>query len=590
MKTIFWRCTLALIMCGSSLGALADWGTIFAEDFSEFESIYTTTTSFKGWTLDNCYKKKASDQALKITGYAITPSLSGLSGNAQLSFKCAKSSSSDFPFVLVVTIQGGGSFSENNPSETSVEVNVNSTVLSQESLQLYGGTQTSAIKFAAKNNIEPILIDDLVVTGNVENPAPDAPVFSVLEGYYNSAQTVTMSSETEDATIYYTTDGTEPTAESMVYENAIVVSATTTIKAVAIKDGRASNVTTEQYHIGNYLFAKAYTEEPNRYKVVGLNDVYSNIPVGEGNVVALTFRMSARTANKKLVLGVTENYVGGSKHIIQDCELNPTLNEWETQRFVVPIEHDGATLTLTFSDPSDNGNVLIDDVVLMNPPTITLNENADNAATLAAHEGQIVDVSTLRTLRANIWNTLCLPFEVTHELLNTTFGVPTTGMTTFSSYESGVMTFASVAENAVIPAGTPFLLKISQEQVNPTFRAVTIAATEPTAVTKGDVTFQGLFSRRALATDGTDLFLGTDNYLYQPAVGTNTMGGLRAYIHRANNNARISLSMDDGTVAVENHCDATRQPPVAYTLQGQRTAVVHGGVYIVDGRKVVVKK
>ena len=47
---------------------------------------------------------------------------------------------------------------------------------------------------------------------------------------------MTITCETEGATIHYTTDGTEPTAESPVYSEAIAVGETMTIKAIAMKE------------------------------------------------------------------------------------------------------------------------------------------------------------------------------------------------------------------------------------------------------------------------------------------------------------------------------------------------------------------
>ena len=50
-----------------------------------------------------------------------------------------------------------------------------------------------------------------------------------------------MSTETEDAEIFYTVDGTDPSADSTKYTEAIVVSEAVTIKAIAIKEGMESS-------------------------------------------------------------------------------------------------------------------------------------------------------------------------------------------------------------------------------------------------------------------------------------------------------------------------------------------------------------
>lgn len=64
-----------------------------------------------------------------------------------------------------------------------------------------------------------------------------APTFTPAEGTYPVAQNVTLGSTTDDAIIYYTTDGNDPTENSDVYSSPIVVSTTQTIKAMAVKNG-----------------------------------------------------------------------------------------------------------------------------------------------------------------------------------------------------------------------------------------------------------------------------------------------------------------------------------------------------------------
>ncbi len=76
------------------------------------------------------------------------------------------------------------------------------------------------------------------------------PVFTPVEGEYTETQSVTITCATGGATIYYTTDGTEPTSSSTPYTTAIEVSATTTIKAIAVKAGlENSDVATATYTI-----------------------------------------------------------------------------------------------------------------------------------------------------------------------------------------------------------------------------------------------------------------------------------------------------------------------------------------------------
>ncbi len=78
---------------------------------------------------------------------------------------------------------------------------------------------------------------------------PATPTFSVAGGNYESAQSVEISCETVGAKIYYTLDGSKPSSTSTEYSTAIPVSATTTIKAVAIKDDIESTVASATYTI-----------------------------------------------------------------------------------------------------------------------------------------------------------------------------------------------------------------------------------------------------------------------------------------------------------------------------------------------------
>lgn len=63
------------------------------------------------------------------------------------------------------------------------------------------------------------------------------PLSSVPTGTYDADQTVTLTTATNGATIYYTTNGDTPTSSSTRFTTDIDVTSTTTIKAIAVKDG-----------------------------------------------------------------------------------------------------------------------------------------------------------------------------------------------------------------------------------------------------------------------------------------------------------------------------------------------------------------
>lgn len=115
-------------------------------------------------------------------------------------------------------------------------------------------------------------------TLNLIAATPDAPTFSPAAGTYNSNQSVTITSATSGATIYYTTDGSDPTISSTAYNGAISLDGegTTTIKAIAVKNGLSSAVA-----------EATYTIVYDRYYVVGEpNDVFpSGWTIGDAQLM-----------------------------------------------------------------------------------------------------------------------------------------------------------------------------------------------------------------------------------------------------------------------------------------------------------------
>jgi sugar lactone lactonase YvrE len=84
-------------------------------------------------------------------------------------------------------------------------------------------------------------------------PAPAAaPTFSVAGGTYSANQSVTISSTTSGAFIYYTTDGSTPTTSSMFYSGPVTVYETETLQAIAISGTTSvSAVSTAAYVLTN---------------------------------------------------------------------------------------------------------------------------------------------------------------------------------------------------------------------------------------------------------------------------------------------------------------------------------------------------
>ena len=109
----------------------------------------------------------------------------------------------------------------------------------------FGAYSTSNI-----NNADYNFYLDLFVLGGSATQTVATPVFSVASGTYYEDFEVEITCATEGATIYYTNDGTDPTAESMVYGGPIHVDADVTLKAIAMMEGyENSGIATVTYTV-----------------------------------------------------------------------------------------------------------------------------------------------------------------------------------------------------------------------------------------------------------------------------------------------------------------------------------------------------
>lgn len=130
-------------------------------------------------------------------------------------------------------------FETNNSSIATVDANGVVTAKST------AGTATITVK-AVKSDGVTVLATASVAVSVLEYCA--TPVITMEPSIDGKTATVTLSSTTPDATIYYTTDGNDPTASSMLYGSAFSISNGQTVKAIAVKDGYLNSaIATDMY-------------------------------------------------------------------------------------------------------------------------------------------------------------------------------------------------------------------------------------------------------------------------------------------------------------------------------------------------------
>ena len=227
-------------------------------------------------------------------------------------------------------------------------------------------------------------------------------------------------------------------------------------------------------------------------------------------------------------------------------------------------------------------NFFLDDIKVMPVFDVTIDEQADNSSILQKRSGNHVDATLHRTLTAGIWNTLCLPFAVSNTMISNSATIRQ-----LTSVSNGVYNFKTVNN---VPAGEPFLVKVNETVTNPTFTDVVIEAPTPTTKTFGNYGFAGVYSPTQLNVDGTHLFLGTDGYLYAPSdANSNTINGMRAYFVLPSGNARVAFVEDEEAAGITEHNREQIMSDGCYNLIGQPVSSPARGLYIVDGKKTLMK-
>lgn len=139
------------------------------------------------------------------------------------------------------------------------------------------------------------------------------PTFSPAAGTYTGAQSVTLSSTTSGASIYYTTDGSTPTPLSLLYVGAINVEYPQTIKAIAVRPGYANSaVASAAYTVRNTIpVGSASTDGTTSTTLATTVDVVAGLVVvnvySDSPVMSVTFDGTNMTNITTVTFGTSGN-------------------------------------------------------------------------------------------------------------------------------------------------------------------------------------------------------------------------------------------------------------------------------------------
>ena len=217
--------------------------------------------------------------------------------------------------------------------------------------------------------------------------------------------------------------------------------------------------------------------------------------------------------------------------------------------------------------------------VLYDPATTVLSENVPARFEAASN----VNLTLKRTTVADTWNTFCAPFALTAAQITDVFGTDAK-VAELTGAEGETMNFTTVD---AIEAGKAYLVKptaaIAEKEVT-----VDLVAGTPVATTQAGYAFTGIYEP-TLIPEG-DLFVAADNKL-QPSDGEGKLKGFRAYFQKQGEGARFTKFAIDGGIStgIIGIDGTVVESGNIYTIGGQRVSQPTRGLYIVNGKKVVMQ-
>lgn len=440
-------------------------------------------------------------------------------------------------------------------------------------------------------------------TPETETPAPTITPASKT---FSESFKATISCTDAAAKIYYTLDGKTPDATSKLYTTGVTISeATTTLKAVAIKDGKASKVAEAVY---TYVMPNApitntiWSEDWSNFKsgakpTAGTNATYkcggSGTKIYLNNFAGGTSpELLISKGNGSLTIDVTSlngysgtlnfSFLTNKSFLNDEGKSNFTVTSTTTDvKIGKPIEKGDQKYTCTITVPEGTEGL---NLKLTN--TGRDNMRVDNLELYAVKTGSF----TITPARYGTYYTedaFIMPEGVT-------------GYTITDKNEESLTLNAAYPANEVVPAKTALLLKATETPA--TNQEFTYTIVNSDEVAPADNLLHGSVEATETHVEGATAYykLAQDKeegigFYWANANGTAfTNGANKAYLAIKGNMSQMrGFSFESMTTGINNVVANTNNSKnaVIYDLNGRRVNSLNAakGVYIVNGKKVIVK-
>lgn len=505
-----------------------------------------------------------------------------------------------------------------------------------------GQTYSEPIAITGDMTIKAIAVSEAGYTSDVVSASftikrPDAPVFSPDGGVVESGAQVTI---TGNGTIYYTTDNSTPTVENGTkYTAPITITESVTIKAIVVDEhgfvsryatatfqlqgklvnedeegnlhfdltnnswGFPTNYTTGTTQYTNSGYTLTLSAASNGYKFNDGNDSY--VIIGK-NGATLTLPAFSFDVEKIEFVGRTgaSGKVTTNIFVGENAASEEVTGSQGTSSFNIAADYQSAGNVYTLKVTNDN-NFQITEIVVYKK-LVTFDEQALNASDFADvyndNVGGNKNVKMLREFGSDYWNTLVVPFDLTRAQLEEAFGedVKVAKFTGFKTPAN--IKFETTTED--VTRADMMIVKPAATVTNPIFKGVTLEEGKAYEYpyyesnwadgTLFNIT--GRFAKQVL-TDSDDFgkvyFLNKQGQFTHPTADGNLIRGFRWFIQlktpESSTGAKIALDVDGDVTSIDAIDNGQFATDAIYNLSGQRVNKAQKGIYIVNGKKVVVK-
>ena len=311
-------------------------------------------------------------------------------------------------------------------------------------------------------------------------------------------------------------------------------------------------------------------------------------------------------------------YTTSSTAVLQGTEGTVMTFTLDIDESMEAGEHD-ISLTENKLSIKNSGNTVTSLVIDNYKSKLTITEAGDSRilldenSTTAPESATNVDVRVKRTINANEWSTIVLPFAMTEEQVKETFG-PDVMLADFSGTDSEYdvddnCVGVTLNFNAVtaIEANHPYIIKVSTAVTEFTVDGVTVDPDEEASVDRDELrlgsgkpkdpyrylynSFVGTYVAQTVLPSMT-LFLYNNKFYY--STGKTKMKAFRAYfdfydvltdVENANS-IKVWVNPDDAT-GIKAISDSPLKGEDTYNLSGQRVGENYKGIVVKKGKKVL---